>query len=367
MKVLIITPYIYMSNSLQETIRFSENLDIDLIIGKTIIKKFDQIEYVRRRLNGKVNNIYEYILPFDNCYVGKSSKIRYKIPLMIKNILSIYYLPKIRKLIETNKYDIIYLNNLIIHGLISKNANYVIHIREKYDQSRNKKVFKSLLLAKGVIFIDETTLEPFSNLEFKNFLVLNNPFHMKPSLSKLKMNVDFTKKTVFSLIGRLEEVKGTKFILEAFSELQDNNFVLLIVGSGERDYVNQCKKIVENDDRVVFCPGDDDIQKYYDVSDYVLRGEKYQCIGRTIYEGLYSGCNVIVPGSPNNSSMYYEYEKYKENIFFYKPYDKKDLIDVVNLVKGNKVHNRKYYSNIDLYISRYENFLMVSSELNKIE
>ncbi len=62
-----------------------------------------------------------------------------------------------------------------------------------------------------------------------------NMISMELILKKYKLNI--SNKTVFSIIGVIAESKGVDFIISCFMYLNLNNVILLVVGSGPKDYL----------------------------------------------------------------------------------------------------------------------------------
>ena len=358
MKALFITPYTYQSRSLQTHILNSDNLEIDLIINKKIIGQNHNVKYVIDYYKDKIKNFYQFCLPLDYVYLGKPDKLSFKIGAKIKKIFEFLDNRKINKIIQEGNYDFIYLNSLILHSLISEDFCFIIHVREIFDDSNNS-VFDSLKKAKGVIFIDDATQKPFTELVIKNKIVLNNPFQMKRQIDneliKLPINIDWKKKVIFSIIGRIERIKGVSQVIESFKEVKKDNILLLIVGTGEEDYSNYCRDLARNDNRIIFYGNEENIQIIYDICDYIIRGDPHQCIGRTIYEGLFSGCHVIIPGS--NPEIVFEYEQFRDKIHFYLPNDKQTLINQITSHSNKKIMQREYLSNVDKYRKKFNDFV----------
>jgi len=352
MKALFITQSAYFSKSIITHVLNTDD-NVDLLINERVIGNDINVKYAQEMLGERVNNLYRGIIPVSNCYIGKSLKITKKILSFTKGLFNPLFLLKINKIINNGNYDYIYVNSLTLHKIISKDHPYIIHVRERYDGADDT-VFSSLMKAKGIIFIDNAVSIPFKNLLVNKKIIINNPIDMsKDDIHKLKTNID-TSKTIFSVIGRIENEKGIPMIIESFKN-SNVDAILLIVGFGEPDYIKMCKTIAGDDKRIIFYGVEEHIQIIYDITDYVIRGESEQCIGRTIYEGLYSGCNVIIPG--NDIKCLFEYDDFKNNIHFYKPLDKNELTNYFIKFSGKKIINREYKSNVKEYIKEIDNFI----------
>lgn len=350
------------SRSLQLLLRNYKGINIDLIVKKDPLRKNDFVS-IRERFGKGIRTIREYYLPFAYCYKYKPD-ITIKL-LVYKTLMKFLWLFDKRNLyaaIRKGHYDYIYLNSLVLHPIITDDMPFVIHVRDIFDKSSQKAV-SSIKKAMAVIFIDEATRAPFSDAALRNSIVLNNPFDMMPLKQYVredvvKVGVDFQENTIFSLIGQVTEKKGVGFIIKCFMKVSNENDRLLIVGGGERKYIAEYKIMARDDRRIIFWGEESDILKIYAVSDYILRGESYHCIGRTIYEGLYSGCRVIVPGDKNNMESIFEYDKFKDSIYFYTPRSNNELQDLFEELSDEKVGARTFHSNVDDYVRRFHEFVI---------
>jgi glycosyltransferase involved in cell wall biosynthesis len=347
------------SRSLQALLSNYQNhgVQIDLAINKKFFGKNDHVK-VSSLFKVDADAIYEFYLPFSFCWVGKS---KMPIPVVLKNKLSVLARSQMRRFIDEKKYDVIYLNSLVLHSLITTNVNCIIHVREIFDNS-DETVIQNLKRARGLIFIDQSTRDAFKDVPFRNAIILNNPFDMNKveGVSVTSLPLSTEKRTVISMIGQIHEGKGTLFIIKAFIRTPNNaNAILLIVGGGDENYMLACKKAAKGKGNIIFLGEQSEIEKVYRISDYIIRGESMPCIGRTIYEGLYSGCHVIIPGTSNDNSLGIENE-YQNFVHFYEPRNDNALGNVFSKCIGNKITNRKYNSNVKEYVEKFHSFLIDS-------
>ena len=91
----------------------------------------------------------------------------------------------------------------------------------------------------------------------------------------------------------------------------------------------------------------------YALADYVLRGEAYPCVGRTIYEALYAGCGVIIPGSPANHTLF-EYERFAPRVHFYPPADEARLRAVFEALQTVKLADKRGESNVAAHVAAFD-------------
>ncbi len=98
------------------------------------------------------------------------------------------------------------------------------------------------------------------------------------------------------------------------------------------------------------------MEPVYASTDYVVRGDPAPCVGRTIYEGLYSGSHIIMPGPPK-ADLIFEAERFGDAIRFYVPGSKDALAKSFAESSGKKVAARNYRSNISDYVAAFDNFI----------
>lgn len=355
------------SRSLQLLLNNYRDIHIDLIVRKNLFRKDASIQDIRSRFGSHIAAITRHYLPFDYCYKYKPDNTwKFTLQKIITRIVWRVTRSRVYDLIEKGNYDFIHLNSLVLHPIITPEYPFVIHMRDIYDQS-NSHALSNVKNAKGVVFIDEATREPFLNVSLSHSIVLNNPFDMTMLDEYTKRHVDWPeknlrKKVIFSIIGGVTEKKGIDFIIRSFMKLRNDNARLLIVGRGEKDYESLCRRIAFQDKRIIFWGEEQDILKIYSVSDYILRGEAYQCIGRTIYEGLYAGCKVIIPAETDKHHRMFEYDSFKESIFFYEPRNEAELLILLERLSTHKITDKYYRSNAREHAGSFRAFISLISE-----
>lgn len=347
------------SRSLQTLLANLEDTDIDLAIKKRFFRNRDLGE-IKSFYGGKVNQVREFYFPLPDCYKGSEINkfvVGLNYAFWQSNAKAFY------DFIKENEYDYVHLNSLVLYPLIRADLPFFIHIREILNGSELA-VTEALRRATGVIFIDEATYAPFSKLDAASGVVLNNPFdmcHLKLLDTRaLTSKYDVKSKTVFSIIGSVAEVKGVDLAIKAFRKVTNKDALLLIVGKGlNAAYVNHCRELAAGDTRIIFYGEEAEIGKIYAVSDYILRCDPQFCIGRTVYEGLYAGCNVIIAGEERNKKDIFEHEKFSQSIFLYPPLDVERLSELMNERAGQKVQSRNFSTNIHAHIRQFDQFISI--------
>lgn len=330
------------------------NEKVDLMVPKGAGTS-DQV--IRNYFGSNINKIYRFYLPFRMSYNhgdSKGSLLRWWLETEVvyrKNR------KKIVNVILANKYDYVHLNSYVLYPLVTKKYPTYIHVREI---CRANPVIKKLIQAKirnakGIIYIDESTKAALG-IE-KNSIVINNPFNQKPVLdvdTESVRNKYCIKEmeTVFSFISAsVSSEKGMSFIADAFVKADCQNAKLLMVGVKK---VPKYKKYPN----IIFVGSVSKMEEIYAVTDYVLRGESQFCIGRTTYEGLYSGCGVIIPGIfEKDSKKMFEYDKFKDKIYFYEPRNKESLINILHERIGKRKNEILGLSNVEEYVKQFNEFI----------
>jgi hypothetical protein len=343
------------SRSLQSLLNNYANIEADLLIGIRLGVR-SNFYPVKGRFGNNVRSVYRGFLPLDYCYDAKS------LPLWVerlKNTLALFDRPRIERIIKSGRYDFVHLNSLGLHPMIRTDLPVIIHVREMLKRG-HEQVRASLRNAAGVIFIDEATRKPFNGVALKSSIVLNNPIDMSQSMPpgrRLRSLIADPAKTVFAIIAEHQELKGTDFVISCFREYAGENSILLVVGKIGSHYLLRCRSAAAADPRIIFFGEEERIGQIYAASDYIIRAEPYACIGRTVFEGLYAGCGVIVPGSALFTEDFFEYELFKERVHFYKPRDAFELGGLFGSLAKAKISRRPGRSNCAEYVQSFHRFV----------
>ena len=332
-------------------------------ISRNIISR----SYLKEYCGSSVQNIFfNILLPFNYNAIFGEKYHRTSNDSILKEYIKkyAYTLSKffLRNIIRIGKYKYIHLNSLGFSDLIDKNQNYIIHVREVFSGSNIEfeNVSRHLSLAKLVIFIDHSTYLPFREINM-NYVILENPFDMryvqeiKTEDLISKYNID-TNKVIVSILGVIDPIKGVDFVIDAYNHAKNENLILLVVGRYEnKNYYENCINIANNNPNIIFTGDLKNPGEIFKISDYILRGDDIFCIGRTVNEGLYSGCNAIIPYSPDsevNLSIFDE--KYHEKIKLYIARDLNSLADVLNKCTKVNQESREYVSNLEEYVTKFK-------------
>lgn len=338
--------------------------DFDLMISQSFTIKNDENE-LRKKFGKHLKNIYVVWLPRYRCQVYDKIGLYSECSHILNNIMALFYTNKRKRIIRQGGYDYVHLNSIVLYPLIESSAKYVMHVREVLNPKywNIKKVKEALEKASGIIYIDKAT-KRLAEQEIVNerCTVINNPFDMtgiqdvdyEISLKKYGLS---SQNTIFAMLGQIGEIKGSQFVLRAFMKHEDENSRLLIVGNDGHAYAKECKKMAESDKRIIFCGELKDTMGIYRISDYIIRGESQFCIGRTTYEGLFSGAGVIVPGHYGDLEGMPNRQEFEDAIHLYDPQDQDALTKIIAERSKYKQTDRKFRSNLPEYMEKYYRFI----------
>lgn len=356
--------FIYGANRSIAGVLQNIRYDFDLLICKSFTRRTDEDE-LRRLFGSHLKNIYTVWMPRYRCQYYDKVSFFSECSHVVNNIMAFFCKGKRKRVIRQGGYDYVHLNSLVLFPVIDDSARYIVHAREIINPRYRRigQFVKALEKAAGIIYIDEATRIPIEAVIKNNRrIVLNNPFDMtwvadadyEGSMKRWGLT---EQNTVFAMLGQVGDNKGSKFVLRAFLKHANPQSRLLIVGNNRHAYGKECEKMTENDGRVIYCGELKNTGSIYRVSDYIIRGEPQFCIGRTIYEGLFAGAGVIIPGQQKDLSKMQSGEELREKIFFYEPESEESLAAVIGQCSGTKQTDRQFKSNIGHYMEEYDRFI----------
>lgn len=257
--------------------------------------------------------------------------------------------------------DIVHLNSLVLSDFLLllrfyrlfRKVSIVSHVREMLKPSLSAWQKFLVLTCDHFVFIDKAVqLRFFSSVGVpKNFDIVQNPFKGSVEVAggAAGLVVD-PEKQVFAMAGRIENGKGVLEICRAFSELESDAAVLVIVGGGAPSCLEEIASLVgSSQGRIVYLGEVKNLQEtgFFVRVDFLIRGEPFFCTGRTVYEALYSGGQVILPGHPNNLDEDGILAGFKGSVSFYAPNDFSGLMAIIRerLQHGKSCEPRDTRSN----------------------
>lgn len=335
------------------------NEKVDIIVPKdTSVRSQD----IKKFYGLNINKVYRCNLPYRqsiSTFEGIVDWIEW-----YQNEVN-YKKREIFQIIRKNNYDAIHLNSYVLYPLISSKYPMYIHVREVCNANWLLKRFIQAYFKRshGIIYIDFVTKKALG--VNKKCIILNNPFDQSKTLEVNLQDVKNKyliqdKETVFTYIAATtSSTKGLSFVADAFLKANCKNARLLIVGP---EKISKYAKYAN----VTFTGTISEMEEIYAITDYVLRGDNVAAIGRTIYEGLYSGCNVIIPSNEKfGVDRMFERDKFEGHMFFYKLRDMNSLTQVIQERNGRKKDRVLGLSNVDQYVKQFKQFVLGARDKSK--
>jgi len=166
-------------------------------------------------------------------------------------------------------YDIINLHTyspwaLLAAILLRKRIIYTFHgafgLKGRWTDSIKKQFYRSIInrFANRIVFASQTSLSiyqhrigcelPREKVELFPFGLQIESIKSKKSRDEIRTYLGINNKFVVGTVARIDVAKKIERLLESFSFLpREDNFRLLIVGSGDNDYLNKLSAQVQNE------------------------------------------------------------------------------------------------------------------------
>ena len=368
-----VTPY-GASRSLQLLLHQLEGFEIDLVVPKYVLsfarmrenrkifRKQDEVQ-IRKKFGSHIRFIYQSILDCDwMCYAASSAVKKNNVYAALEFIFGSIDKLYLRYIVWKNRYVVVHLNSTVLHryASLTHGAKTIIHIREELKRPNQTEFVRDYQRCDGAIFIDRPTFSSLACASSVPNTILMNPFDMTDvyDYGVPDIDVDFRNRIVFGMFGQINDFKGVSFVVEGFVRAQLRNAVLLIVGRGSRQYIDECREKAGTAQNIYFIPEEEQIKKYYAVTDYIIRGDENLGMGRTIYEALYAGCGVVVPGKEDIFEVFFEYERFQDKVFDYSSRDFESF--TVALKCANRKKDTEFFpvSNTETHGRSCRDFIM---------
>lgn len=178
-----------------------------------------------------------------------------------------------------------------------------------------------------------------SYLTNKNISAINNGvdsgrFHPINNLEKIarKKEFGFNNKKVFIFCGRVIRRKQVPLLISQFIEKYylDQNNILLILGDGDKDELDKCKKLADSFDRIILLGEKKHPEYYYQLADYVVSMSNSEGYPMSILEAVSCGCYALLSDIPSHREFINKNKEYAS------------LFDNVNIYEINQKCNHDY-------------------------
>lgn len=350
--------YYGASRSLRELIAGYDGVTADLAVPRFANAPDDA--FIRRFFGPRIRNIVRFWLPWSLVYLGRPRVWQAPRGLLFPLAWRAQQ-RSFARYVEREGYDVVHLNSLVLHPMITTDLPYILHVRDILGED-HARVRADADRARGTVFIDEATRKPFEPHVPRRHIVLNNPIDMTavgtlPPNAAARLGGDPAELDVFAIVSAFTDERGLPFIVDAFRQVRSPRARLLLVGRAHEAAMQaNLMRLAGGDPRIIFWGEVSDVAQIYTLADYVLRGEAYPCVGRTIYEALFSGCGVVIPGERSGQHLF-EYERFADRTHFYAPRDRDSFVAALDALAGKKQRAKRGESNVARYVGEFDRFV----------
>lgn len=241
----------------------------------------------------------------------------YRIPGIGKSNIFKYYCNLLRFFKAHPNYSIVHSHLNGTNGIVlrqAKKANIPIRISHSHINNPKYTFLRYLLRKYSVSKVQKVATHAFACSKeaaeylytnkylLDNCIILNNAIdtqrftYNEQSGQLIRDKYGLTGKMVFGHVGRFEEQKNHRFIIEVFNELSKHysEAVLMLVGVGSLE--NEIKMLVEKlgiTDRVLFLGAQPDIPALMSAMDYFLFPSLYEGLGIVAVEAQSIGLPIF--------------------------------------------------------------------------
>lgn len=225
---------------------------------------------------------------------------------------NIFLLKKISNYIKSEKINLIigFITNVNILTLVAARLNKIHCIisernNPEIDNAPKKKwdFFREKLYKKADFLVVQTPLikKFFDKLmEPEKVIILPNPLS---SSFVEAYNKKVEKENIILNIGRLTAQKAQHLLINAFGNINNDNWKLIVVGEGDKkqEYESLIKKLNLND-KVILAGKSEDIESYYSKSKIFVLTSNFEGFPNVLIEAMYMGLACISTDCPTGPS-----------------------------------------------------------------
>ena len=178
-----------------------------------------------------------------------------------------------------------------------------------------------------------------------------DPEYLEFNESYKKLSKEFKidqGKKIFLFVGSGYQRKGVKSFLKIISQLKNKDILAFIVGKESK--INFYKKLSKEyliENKVIFTGPRQDVNDFYNVSDFFILPTHYEPFGNVVLEAMSYG-NVVFTTSFNGASEILDSDFVMKDPFDYSLVDTiKDLLDApkkIDLIKERNIIKAKKFS-----------------------
>lgn len=241
-------------------------------------------------------------------------------PAINKNPIG--YFKKINEFFKKNAFDIVHWhtdNWINVYPVMLARKLKIERILIQSHNSSNTDVSKSFLKSniqrilrtlskkwkiQKIAVSEEAASWMFRNSE--DALILPNPVdvqkfrYSQSGRREIREKFDIKDTKLFGNVGRFDEQKNQKFLIEVFKEIHniDKNARLMLIGTGKlKDALVEQVKELNIEQYVTFIDWTEDIDKYYSAFDEVIFPSLFEGFPLSLIEAQCSGCPIVYSDS----------------------------------------------------------------------
>lgn len=337
---------IYSDNS-------SENSEIIIINRVSFLKIIKGLwKGNQRKINDRITLIDFWSLPFEFNYDGspeinpeaRTAGLISKFKKVLTSVLYKNALSRIFSIIKTFGISVVHLNASVLAQVATDIKSHfgkdspliVMHIRDFLKTDLNRTNLINLSNVDRFICIDKATqdrlIESVKEFGLSKHYVLQNIFRKTEvqAVRQIKELTSIKAQNKFVIIGRISPLKGVLFVIDSFIKANLPNSILLVVGDGDGEYFAEFLKVCKQHPNTVKYLGEiphlSETNLYYD-TDFLIRGDESFRTGRTVYEALIHGNQVILPGHEIEIEADSDLLPFKDEVLLYQPNSTSSLIE----------------------------------------
>ena len=262
---------------------------------------------------------------------------------------------KLSKFIHKNRIDVVHGNDLRINLTWSlptrlSSAFYLWHQRSLMSPSILWKI--STILADHFVTISQCVHDSLpSNISKSKKTLVLNPFNTKTYYKReasrkwINKLYGISKNDIlFGYIGRLVDWKNVDFLIKCFAKYirkRNFNLHLIIVGSGNNEYVNTLKELVDElmaNDTITFAGFNSEPSRVISAFDLMIAPSNHEPFGRTLVEAMIQKTPVLAAYGGGHS-------------------------EIINAGVTGKLY---HHNDVDDFINQCDNYLNNSSTKHRI-
>lgn len=294
MKILMIfSSYVSNEGIANNVINYFKNIDKSDLQMEFVVQNQPQDWMV----NEIVNNNSQY-------YVLKN-----------RNRNTVKYIKDLIQIIKKNKYDIVQVHGssslLVIELLAAWLAGVKVRIAHSRNTTCDHKLLHKLLrpLFNKVVTHCFACGHDAGKWLFKNreFHVINNGKEIDKFLyneevrNKCRKNLNIYDQIVIGHVGRFNMQKNHEYLIDIFANLNDKNYVLLLIGKGSLfDEVKEKVNRLNLQDKVIFIGETNEVYKYLQAMDIFVFPSKFEGLPNVLLEAQIAGLPIYASDKITN-------------------------------------------------------------------